>query len=157
MFFQYAVDGGVPSVTDAAGKTIRTFRGPAQAGLNRACWDLRQAPPVPDRAPVPIANCIATGVGRGDPGSAPPPVSPVIPPSGVTPGGGGGGGGRGGRGLGPVVLPGHYTVAMGSLKQDVAGLLNPILLSISRIGLEAKARGDHERLFAAAAVGAGAR
>jgi len=115
-----AVDGGVQiSVTDAAGKTIRTFRGPAQAGLNRACWDLRQAPPVLDRAPAPIANCIATGGGRGDPGSAPPPVSPVIPPSGVTPGGGGGGGGRGGRGLGPVVLPGRYTVAMGSLKQEV--------------------------------------
>lgn len=31
----------------------------------------------------------------------------------------GGGGGRGGRGAGPVVLPGRYTVAIGSLQQEV--------------------------------------
>jgi hypothetical protein len=43
----------------------------------------------------------------------------VIPPSGQVPGGGGGGGGRGGRGGGPVVLPGRYTVAIGSLKQEL--------------------------------------
>jgi cell division protein ZapA (FtsZ GTPase activity inhibitor) len=42
----------------------------------------------------------------------------VIPPSGETPNAEGGGG-RGGRGAGPVVLPGRYTVAVGSLKRDV--------------------------------------
>ena len=29
------------SILDAAGRTIRTLRGPANAGLNRATWDLR--------------------------------------------------------------------------------------------------------------------
>jgi hypothetical protein len=95
-----AAPGGVPiTITDAAGKAIRTLRGPAQAGVNRACWDLREAPPTGDPTPAPMASC-AAGSGRGAA------ASPVIPPSGVTPGGGGGGGGRGGRGGGPVVLPG---------------------------------------------------
>ena len=30
------------SIADAAGKTIRTMHGPSQAGMNRACWDLRR-------------------------------------------------------------------------------------------------------------------
>ncbi len=108
-----AAPGGVPiTITDAAGKAIRTLRGPAQAGVNRACWDLREAPPTGDPTPAPMASC-AAGSGRGAA------ASPVIPPSGVTPGGGGGGGGRGGRGGGPVVLPGKYIVAVGSLKQPL--------------------------------------
>jgi len=36
------------AIADDAGKTIRTLRGPAQAGLNRTSWDLRQAGPLPD-------------------------------------------------------------------------------------------------------------
>jgi photosystem II stability/assembly factor-like uncharacterized protein len=110
-----AAVGGVPIViTDGAGKTIRTLRGPAQAGLNRACWDLRETPPIVDANAAPIASCIAASVVRD------PLTSPVISPSGQVPNAqGGGGGGRGGRGLGPVVLPGRYTVAVGSLKQDV--------------------------------------
>jgi hypothetical protein len=110
-----AMPGGVPIViADANGKTIRTLHGPAQAGLNRACWDLREAPPIADPNPAPIAICITTGAARG------PGTNPVIPPSGQVPNAqGGGGGGRGGRGVGPVVLPGRYTVAVGSLKQDV--------------------------------------
>jgi len=113
-------NGVTITITDAAGKNVRTLRGPAQAGLNRACWDLRESPPVSDSTPAPVATCISTGGGRGDAGAAPPPVSPVIPPSGQMPNaGGGGGGGRGGRGVGPVVLPARYTVAIGSLKRDV--------------------------------------
>jgi photosystem II stability/assembly factor-like uncharacterized protein len=109
-----ATRGGVPiTITDAAGKTIRTLRGPAQAGLNRACWDLRESPPIADRNPAQIATCIASVGARGSENN------PLIPPSGQTPAGGGGGGGRGGRGLGPVVLPGKYNVAVGSLKQEV--------------------------------------
>jgi photosystem II stability/assembly factor-like uncharacterized protein len=105
---------GVPIViSDASGKTIRTLRGPAKAGLNRACWDLREAPPIADTAIAPLATCIAASVPRD------PAASPVIPPSGQIPGAQGGGGGRGGRGVGPVVLPGRYTVAVGSVKQDV--------------------------------------
>src|SRR3984957_7679288 len=99
------------TIADAAGKTIRTLHGPAQAGLNRACWDLRESPPVADPNPGPIAACITTSTAA---------TNPVIPPSGQMPNAqGGGGGGRGGRGVGPVVLPGRYTVAVGSLKQDV--------------------------------------
>lgn len=108
--------GGVPiTITDAAGKTIRTLRGPAQAGLNRACWDLRESPPIPDNNPAPLARCVSTGGGRGD---AEAPSAALIPPSGQTQNAGGGGG-RGGRGAGPVVSPGRYTVAMGSLKREL--------------------------------------
>ena len=38
-----AVPNGIQiSISDAAGKAIRTLRGPAQAGLNRTCWDLHR-------------------------------------------------------------------------------------------------------------------
>ena len=54
-----ATRDGVPiTITDAAGKTIRTLRGPAEAGLNRACWDLRESPPIADQNPAPIATCM---------------------------------------------------------------------------------------------------
>jgi photosystem II stability/assembly factor-like uncharacterized protein len=110
-----AAPGGVPIViADATGKTIRTLHGPAQAGLNRACWDLRESPPIADPQPAPVASCITTETARD------PATSPLIPPSGQVPNAqGAGGGGRGGRGVGPVVLPGRYTVAVGSLKQEV--------------------------------------
>jgi photosystem II stability/assembly factor-like uncharacterized protein len=36
------------TVADARGTTIRTMTGTGRAGLNRASWDLRMAPPVPD-------------------------------------------------------------------------------------------------------------
>jgi photosystem II stability/assembly factor-like uncharacterized protein len=97
------------NIIDSAGKIIRTLRGPAQAGLNRACWDLREAPAIPDQAAVSIAHCIPSPTR---------PADPVIPPSGQLPGGGGGGG-RGGRGGGPIVMPGRYTVVVGSHRQDV--------------------------------------
>ncbi len=106
------------SVTDAAGKVIRVLRGPAQAGLNRACWDLRESPPIADRGPAPIATCITKGGGRGDAGFGGGQVAQgIIPPSGQisTPGGGG----RGARGVGPVAMPGQYTVTVASMKQAV--------------------------------------
>jgi hypothetical protein len=110
--------GSIPiTIADAAGKTIRVLRGPSQPGLNRACWDLRESPPIPATNPPSIATCITIGGGRGDEGAATPAVT-LIPPSGQVPGGGGGGG-RGGRGVGPVVLPGTYTVKIGSLTQEV--------------------------------------
>lgn len=112
-------EGVTITIADDSGKTIRTLRGPAQAGLNRACWDLRGSPPIPDRNPVPIANCITHGGGRGDAGVGAGAANQVIPPSGQIPAPAGGGGGRGGRGVGPVVVPGKYTVAIGSLKQEL--------------------------------------
>jgi hypothetical protein len=78
------------AITGAAGKTIRTLRGPAQAGLNRACWDLRQAGPLPENGPPQMASCTSTaGAGLGNRGSAGPIVMPgkysvaVIPPDGA--------------------------------------------------------------------------
>jgi hypothetical protein len=111
-----AMPGSEPiTITDAAGKMIRTLRGPAQAGLNRACWDLRESPPIANNNAATMATCISTGGDRGEEGSV---AAGVIPPSGQT-ANAGGGGGRGGRGAGPVVLPGRYTVMVGSLKREV--------------------------------------
>lgn len=130
-FLPKTVSGGVQiSISDAAAKTVRTLRAPAQAGMNRACWDLRQDPPNPVKGPPPMANCAGAGNGRGDAvGGTPPPVAPVIPPSGINPAGGGGGG-RGGRGGGPVVLPGRYAVSIapvgtGVLTGDLTVLPDP--------------------------------
>jgi photosystem II stability/assembly factor-like uncharacterized protein len=72
------------AITDAAGKTIRTLRGPAQAGLNRTCWDLRQAGPLPENAHPQMAGC--TGVGNR--GGAGPIVMPGKYSVSVTPPGG---------------------------------------------------------------------
>jgi hypothetical protein len=71
------------AITDAAGKPIRTLRGPAQAGLNRACWDLRQAGPLPETGPQ-MAGCANTG-GAGFANRA---------------------------AAGPIVMPGKYSVAV---------------------------------------------
>jgi len=113
-----AAPGGVTvTITDAAGKMIRTLRGPSEAGLNRACWDLRQSPPIEQNTVLPVARCISTGGGRGDAEFARPAGNPVIPPSGQIPNAFGGGGR--GRGNGPVVMPGRYTVSVASMKQPL--------------------------------------
>ncbi|MGH7667945.1 MAG: hypothetical protein ACRENQ_00500, partial [Gemmatimonadaceae bacterium] len=88
------------TVTDAAGKVVRTLEGPVAQGVNRVVWDLRYAPPV-DSANVP------SGGGRGGRGGrgGPPAATPIGFPS-----AGEGGGGRGGPPIGPLVLPGTYAV-----------------------------------------------
>jgi photosystem II stability/assembly factor-like uncharacterized protein len=55
------------TVSDGAGNPVRTMRGPASEGLNRACWDLRRDSAVPAAAPPPVALCSATGGARGGP------------------------------------------------------------------------------------------
>jgi photosystem II stability/assembly factor-like uncharacterized protein len=85
------------TVTDAAGKVVRTLEGPVAQGMNRVVWDLRYSPPV-DSANLP------TGGGRGGRGG-PPAATPIGFPSAA-----GGGGGRGGPPVGPLVLPGTYAV-----------------------------------------------
>ncbi|HEX3742819.1 MAG TPA: hypothetical protein VHW09_02775 [Bryobacteraceae bacterium] len=52
------------AIADAAGKTVRTLRGSAQAGINRLCWDLRHAAPL-DSGLLP-GNC-GMPVGRVGP------------------------------------------------------------------------------------------
>ena len=86
------------TVTDAAGQTIRTLEGPLHAGLNQVTWDLRYVPPV-DSADVPASGGRTGGADREGP---PPPPQVGYPAR--------SGGGRGGPPLGPLVLPGTYTV-----------------------------------------------
>jgi photosystem II stability/assembly factor-like uncharacterized protein len=70
------------TVTDKAGKTVRSLNGTGEAGINRVVWDTRMDSPVPPAPP---------GTGGG--------------------GGGGGFGGFGAFGaMGPRVEPGDYTV-----------------------------------------------
>jgi photosystem II stability/assembly factor-like uncharacterized protein len=62
------------TVTDATGKTVRTFKGPGKAGLNRAYWDLefdktkearlRTSPLHAEHMKVGIEGIPAPGVGR---------------------------------------------------------------------------------------------
>lgn len=87
-------------VRDAAGETVRTFHGPARAGLNRICWDLRRDPAA-GPAIEPSCTAAATtslGFPRGNP-------------------------------AGPFVAPGKYMVrvmlAGGPVESEVAVLPDP--------------------------------
>ena len=105
------------AVSDASGKVVRTLKGPAAKGVNRVVWDLRYSPPV-DSANVP------TGGGRGGGGGGgrggPPAATPVGFPA-----GGEGGGGRGNAVVGPLVLPGTYSVRV-----TVPGIEKPLAGSV---------------------------
>ncbi len=92
------------TVTDAAGKVIRTLKGPVAKGVNRVVWDLRYQPPV-DSGNVPAGGGRGGGGGGGGGRGGPPAATPVGFPA-----GGEGGGGRGNAPLGPLVLPGTYSV-----------------------------------------------
>ena len=54
------------TVSDSTGKAIRTLRGPANAGINRTCWDLRMGPPMPSGF-APMGNCAFNSFGRTGP------------------------------------------------------------------------------------------
>ena len=89
-------------IADAAGKTIRTLRGPMAKGLNRVIWDLRMSSPVDSaNAPAP-AGGRGGGGGRGGPPAA---VQVGFPGQVDVPGFG-----RGGAPAGPFVMPGTYAV-----------------------------------------------
>jgi hypothetical protein len=53
------------SIADASGKTVRTLNGPAQAGINRTCWDLHRSGAL-ENGVFTSGNCGAT-VGRPGP------------------------------------------------------------------------------------------
>lgn len=89
------------TITDAAGRTIRTLSGPLAQGVNQVGWDLRHEPPV-DSANVPAAGGRG-GRGGGGGGRGGPPASVQV-------GYPAGGGGRGGPPVGPLVVPGSYYV-----------------------------------------------
>jgi hypothetical protein len=102
------------TIADAAGKTIRTLKGPAASGVNRIVWDLRYQPPV-DSGNAPAGGGRGGGGGGGGRGG-PPAAVPVGFPA-----GGEGGGGRGGAPVGPLVLPGTYSVRI-----VVSGVAKPL-------------------------------
>jgi hypothetical protein len=85
-----APGGTAIAIRDAAGATVRTLRGPGEAGLNRACWDLRRAPAAAENAASP-APCVPAAPDPGSRGAAAT-VGPVAPPGkysiAVTPAGG---------------------------------------------------------------------
>ncbi|HXV86987.1 MAG TPA: hypothetical protein VD793_09820, partial [Gemmatimonadales bacterium] len=66
-------DSASLTIADPTGRTVRTFKAPAQAGVNRVYWDLqydqtreariRRSPPYSDY-PVPAEGMAAPGVGR---------------------------------------------------------------------------------------------
>jgi len=101
------------TVMDAAGKTVRTLRGSAAKGMNRVVWDLRYAAPV-DSANVPVAA--GRGGGGGGRGGPPAAVAVGFPGAVDVPGFG-----RGGPPVGPLVLPGTYSVRV-----TIAGLKTPL-------------------------------
>ncbi|HEX3865108.1 MAG TPA: hypothetical protein VHV78_00095, partial [Gemmatimonadaceae bacterium] len=103
----------VVTVTDGAGKVVRTLMGPAAKGVNRVEWDLRYSPPL-DSAGPPIPG--SAGGGRGGRGggggrggvAGEPPASVAV----GFPVGGEGGGGRANVPVGPLVLPGSYALRL---------------------------------------------
>jgi hypothetical protein len=114
----YLRDGGSGqadiTIADAAGKTVRTLKGPVARGINRIVWDLRYAPPVDS------ANAPTGGRGGGGGRGGPPAAVPVGFPA-----GGEGGGGRGGAAVGPLVLPGTFTVRV-----VVPGVAKPLSTTV---------------------------
>ena len=107
------------TVMDASGRTIRTLKGPAAKGVNRVVWDLRYAPPV-DSANVPAAGGRGGGGGGGGRGGPPAAVAVGFPGAVDVPGFG-----RGGPPVGPLVMPGTYSVrvAIAGLKAPLTGKL----------------------------------
>jgi photosystem II stability/assembly factor-like uncharacterized protein len=125
------------TVTDKAGKPVRTMNARAEAGvINRAVWDMRYDSPIPpaNRTDTAAAGRGVHGGGRGGrggrgetagEGQAGANVSGELASefgapgaagtAGAEAGGAAGGGGRfGGPGRGPLVDPGEYTVTISS-------------------------------------------
>ena len=78
--------GGVEiAIWDAGGNTVRLLRGSGQAGLNRACWDLRREPALSDTGRLMSASCTVSA--RGGAGSLVPPAkyTVVVTPAGALP------------------------------------------------------------------------
>lgn len=116
-------------ISDAGGRVIRTLEIPASRnaiGLQTMCWDQRVEPiePLPTRRPGGAGGAgtragadttpAVPGVPQPQPAVGYKAESPCPPASDSTTNAGGGGGGRfgGGGNLGPLVVPGPYTVSL---------------------------------------------
>ncbi len=85
-YLPQARPGGVRiEVHDAAGKTVRSLRGPAQAGLNRACWDLRRDSALTENPMPSFAACWSTPRGGAGPLVPPGKYSVALTPEGDLP------------------------------------------------------------------------
>ncbi|HLG13068.1 MAG TPA: hypothetical protein VJH03_00895 [Blastocatellia bacterium] len=126
------------AITDSSGKVVREMTGPAEAGLNRAVWDLRYGlPGVGGGGPGGFGR--GGGGGGGGGGGAGGGQGRPQGPAQATPGqaapattigeagqqaqpaplfGGGGGGGGFGGGRGPRVAPGDYTIKVSAAGKE---------------------------------------
>jgi hypothetical protein len=113
------------TITDKAGKTVRTLRARGEAGVNRIVWNLRHDLP-------------------GAPAGGPGPLAPA-PPA----------GGRGGAPQGPAVAPGEYTVkveaAGRTMSETVRVTLDPGVQATAA-ELDAQAQASFQALALAARV-----
>ncbi len=113
------------TVTDKAGRIVRTLRSRGEAGVNRIVWNLRHDLPG------------APAGGPGPPASAPP------------------AGGRGGAPQGPAVAPGEYTVkveaAGRTMSETVRVTLDPGVQATTA-ELDAQAQASFQALALAARV-----
>jgi hypothetical protein len=113
------------TITDKAGKTVRTLRARGEAGVNRIVWNLSHDLP-------------------GAPAGGPGPLAPA-PPA----------GGRGGAPQGPAVAPGEYTVkveaAGRTMSETVRVTLDPGVQATAA-ELDAQAQASFQALALAARV-----
>ena len=70
------------TIADPSGKPIRILRAPAQAGMNRICWDLRRGPP--SGSPIVMFGNCSSGVARGGPVAPPGKYTVSLAAPGVT-------------------------------------------------------------------------
>jgi hypothetical protein len=117
------------TITDKAGRTVRTLRQRGEAGVNRIVWNLRH-----DLPGEPAGG--ATG-GPGALASAPP------------------AGGRGGAPQGPAVTPGEYTVkveAAGRTMNEIVRVTLDPGVQAAAADLDAQAQASFQALSLAAKV-----
>ena len=103
------------TITDKAGKTVRTLRQRGDAGVNRFVWNLRH------EGMASAAGGPSPGSGPGGRGSAAGAAGSGAPADDAP------AGGRGGGNQGPAVLPGDYTVKVNAGGRELSGQVTVML------------------------------
>jgi hypothetical protein len=136
------------TISDKAGKTVRTLRQRGDAGVNRFVWNLRYDAPGALAAQAPTTPSIlrqaqdrpepgrgATGSGQGGRGGTAGAAGSGAPADEAP------AGGRGGGNQGPAVLPGDYTVKVNAGGRELTGQVTVRLdpgVQASAVDLEAQ-------------------
>jgi hypothetical protein len=148
VYLKSAPQGSVTvTISDKAGKTVRTLRQRGDAGVNRFVWNLRYDAPGALAAQAPTTPSIlrqtqdrpepgrgATGSGQGGRGGG---AAGAGAPADEAPAGGRFGGGN----QGPAVLPGDYTVKVNAGARELTGQVTVTLapgVQASALALEAQ-------------------